>query len=137
MFTMATDRIPVEQWTDPRHRDGWQGELLAADWLKQRGWRLESHRFALGHHDVDLVMRRGSMVAFVEVKVRRSARFGTGEEAVSRRKRRVIEHLAWAWILRHGQSGDQYRFDVVALAGAGPGATSLRHIEDAWRPGWR
>ncbi len=56
-------------------------------------------------------------MAFVEVKVRRSPRFGAGEEAIPLRKRRVIEHLAWAWILRHGRSGDQYRFDVVALAG--------------------
>ena len=137
MPAMATNRIPVEQWTDPRHRDGWQGELLAAEWLQRRGWSLESHRFALGHHDVDLIMRRGPLVAFVEVKVRRSSRCGAGEEAISPRKRRVIEHLAWAWILRHGRASDQYRFDVVALAGPGPGVTSIRHIEDAWRPGWR
>lgn len=134
---MATPRIPVDQWSDPRHREGWQGEIAAADWLAERGWRLETHRFSLGHHDLDLVMRRGAVVAFIEVKVRRSARYGAGEEAIPRAKRRVIERLAWAWILRHGRSGDQYRFDVVALAGSGPAASTLRHIPDAWRPGWR
>lgn len=134
---MPPPRIPVDQWTDARHREGWQGELAAADWLSCRGWQLEAHRFTLGRHDLDLVMRRGVLVAFVEVKVRRSQRCGAGEEAVSPRKRRTIERLAWAWILRHGRSGDQYRFDVVALAGPGPGANTFRHIEDAWRPGWR
>ncbi len=134
---MSSHRIPVEQWTDPRHRDGWQGELAAAAWLERRGWTFEAHRFALGHHDIDLVMRRGAIVAFIEVKVRRSSRFGAGEEAISHRKRRVIERLAWAWILRHGQADQQYRFDVVALDGSGPGNPLIRHIPDAWRPNWR
>jgi putative endonuclease len=91
----------------------------------------------MGRHDLDLIVRRGDLVAFVEVKARRSDRCGSGEEAVGPRKRRTLERVAWSWILRSGRSGDQYRFDVVVLSGDGPGAQTLRHIEDAWRPGWR
>lgn len=133
---MRVHPIP-DDWTDPRHRDGWEGERLAAEWLARTGWRLEAHRFRLGRHDLDLVVRRGAEVAFVEVKVRRSAHCGQGEEAVRARKRRTLERLAWAWILRHGQVGDHYRFDVVALNGGGPGTASIQHFPDAWRPGWR
>ncbi|HEX3927613.1 MAG TPA: YraN family protein [Gemmatimonadales bacterium] len=134
---MPTSPVPPEQWTDRRHRDGWDGELIAADWLRRRGWRVEAHRFRLGRHDLDLIARRGELVAFVEVKARRSTRCGAGEEAVSLKKRLVIERVAWSWIVRHGRIGDQYRFDVIALAGNGPGAADLRRIADAWRPGWR
>ena len=133
---MASTRIPPEQWTDPRHRDGWDGELLAAEWLIDRGWHIEAHRFRMGRHDLDLVARRGDIVAFVEVKTRRSNRCGSGMEAIGARKRRVIERLAWGWILKHGRAGDQYRFDVAALDGFGPCAR-VSYLEDAWRPNWR
>jgi len=134
---VSTERIPPAEWSDPRHRDGWDGEITAGRWLVARGWRIEAHRYRMGRHDLDLIARRGGLVAFVEVKARRSGRFGAGEEAVGPRKRRVLEQVAWSWILRHGRSGDQYRFDVLVLMGEGPGAQTLRHIEDAWRPGWR
>ena len=40
--------------------------------LTSCGWQIEGHRFRLGHHDVDVVARRGPLVAFVEVKARGS-----------------------------------------------------------------
>lgn len=129
---MTRARIPVSEWTDPRHVAGWRAEVAAGRWLARRGWTVEAHRWRLGRHDVDLVVRRGTVVAFVEVKLRRSGRYGAGEEAVGPRKRRAIEQGAWWWVLRHGRPGDRYRFDVVALGGG-----RIRHLEDAWRPGWR
>ncbi|MEP6590105.1 MAG: YraN family protein [Gemmatimonadota bacterium] len=134
---MSTTRIPPADWTDPRHRLGWEAELLAGQWLEAAGWEVVAHRWRLGRHDLDLIVRRGPLVAFVEVKIRRSDHCGAGEEAISQRKRRIIERAAWAWILRHGRAGDQYRFDVMALSGPGPGGVAVRHLEDAWRPGWR
>jgi putative endonuclease len=134
---VTTTRVPPTDWTDPRHRDGWQAEITAGRWLIKRGWRVEAHRYRMGRHDLDLIVRRGDLVAFVEVKARRSDRYGAGEEAVGQSKRRTIERVAWSWILRSGRPGDQYRFDVLVLTGEGPGAQTLRHIEDAWRPGWR
>jgi putative endonuclease len=134
---MSTHRIPPAEWTDPRHRDGWDAEIAAGRWLLRGGWRIEAHRFRMGRHDLDLIARRGELVAFIEVKARSSSRFGSGEEAVGDRKRRILERVAWCWILKNGRPGDQYRFDVLVLTGEGPGAQALRHLEDAWRPGWR
>lgn len=134
---VPTPRIPPADWSDPRHRLGWEAELIAGKWLQCRGWQVVAHRWRLGRNDLDLIARRGGLVAFIEVKVRRSGRCGSGEEAVGYKKRRAIERAAWAWILRHGRSGDRYRFDLIALAGPGPGALAVNHIEDAWRPGWR
>lgn len=127
---------PVDEWTDARHRYGVAAEEAVAEHLSALGWRIEAHRWKLGRHDLDLIARKADLVAFIEVKARGSNRFGGGEEAVSRRKRSVIERAAWSWILRHGQSGDRYRFDVITLRGMGPGA-QITHLEDAWRPGWR
>ena len=124
---------PVSQWTDPRHRRGYAGERAAMSYLLRLGWRIEAHRFRLGHHDLDVVARLGSLVAFVEVKTRRSVRFGQPVEAVSRRKQAVMARLAELWRVRFGLPGDRYRFDVIAVREGDSTSPQLIHIEDAWR----
>lgn len=126
-----------EFWSDPRHRAGFDAEVAAGEWLERRGWRVEAHRFRLGRHDLDLIARQGPIVAFIEVKLRRSLRCGAGEEAIGARKRHALERTAWSWIVRHGQPGDQYRFDVIALEGEAGVGQRVTHLADAWRPGWR
>ncbi|HEU4525437.1 MAG TPA: YraN family protein, partial [Gemmatimonadales bacterium] len=64
--------VPVSHWADRRQRRGVAGERAAMAYLTSCGWNIESHRFRLGRHDVDLVARKGHLVAFVEVKTRRS-----------------------------------------------------------------
>ena len=124
--------VPVEDWEDPRHRRGVAGERLALAWLTSCGWQIEAHRFRMGRHDVDLVARRGNVVAFVEVKTRADDSFGSPLEAIGWQKRRSIGRVAEAWRLRHGRPGDEYRFDVVTVVGSG-GAQTVEHVPDAWR----
>ena len=60
----ATRRfIPVIEWEDERHLLGVEGERLAIAFLISCGWSVEAHRFRLGHHDIDLVVRKGRTVA--------------------------------------------------------------------------
>jgi putative endonuclease len=130
----ATRRfIPVREWDDERQVLGLEGERTAIAYLTSCGWSLEAHRFKLGRHDVDLVMRRGQTVAFVEVKTRRSNTCGSGIEAVPRRKQRDIARVASIWALRHGRPDDEYRFDVVAVETSAGSAPVVEHVVDAWR----
>lgn len=123
---------PVSAWTDPRHRCGYAGERLAIQHLLRAGWRIEAHRFRLGRHDLDLVARQGPLVAFIEVKTRRSRRFGAPAESVGWQKRAVLSRLAEVWRQRFGLPTDRYRFDVISIEpdSAGPRVT---HLADAWR----
>ena len=83
----ATRRfVPVIEWEDERQVLGLEGERLAIAFLTSCGWLVEAHRFRLGRHDIDLVVRSGRLVAFVEVKTRRSLNYGSGLQAVSARK---------------------------------------------------
>jgi len=125
-----------EACSDPRHRRGLLGELAARDYLLARGWVLLAHRYRFGRHDLDLIVRRGAVVAFVEVKARLPAGYGSPAEAVGWRKRRILERGAEWWRLRHERPGDRFRFDVVAVE-FGPeegGPPRVMHLEDAWRP---
>jgi putative endonuclease len=136
---MPKSRVPVPpaQWTDPRHRRGYLGERLAIAHLLQAGWRIEAHRFRLGHHDVDLVARQGNLVAFIEVKTRRSVRFGRPEESVGFRKQAILTRMAECWRVRFGLPQDRYRFDLIAVDDS-PDLSpcpQIRHIENAWQLG--
>jgi putative endonuclease len=116
------------------HRLGRRFEDLAVGWLEQRGWRVLERNVRFQRREIDLIARRGAVLAFVEVKGRRGAGYGRPEEAVTARKRREIESVARWWIARHGEAGLSYRFDVVAVAPRPGGGAAIEHLEDAWRP---
>jgi putative endonuclease len=130
---MATTRVPkpVSDWTDPRHRRGHAGERLALAYLVERGWHIEAHRFRLGHHDLDLIARRGRLVAFIEVKAWRPSRFGSPLRAIGRRKRAILFRLGELWRARFGVPGDEYRFDLIVVSAESPNP-QITHIEGAW-----
>jgi putative endonuclease len=130
----ATRRFtPVAEWEDERHVLGLEGERIALAYLSSCGWAVEAHRFKLGRHDLDLIIRKGRSVAFVEVKTRRSYCCGSGLEAVSRRKQRDIARVASAWVLRYGRPDDEYRFDLVSVQPKPGGKPVVEHVADAWR----
>jgi putative endonuclease len=112
---------------------GDRGERLAAEHLERAGWTILARNYRIGHREVDLVVRRGEVVAFVEVKTRAGLGYGHPLEAITRAKQREVAFVAQCWIDRHGFAGVDYRFDAVAillLAGREP---VIEHIEDAWR----
>ena len=117
--------------TKQRQAFGLLGERLAARWLKRDGWDVVAHRFRSGHRDIDLIMRRGNDVAFVEVKARRGDGFGSPVEAVHFRKRRELGRSARVWVDRHGADELSYRFDVIGVLVSGQ-TVRIRHIPDAF-----
>ena len=123
---------PSHEWQDPRQLRGLWGERLALAYLTACGWSVEAHRFRFGRHDLDLVVRRGSLVAFVEVKTRASGVCGDPAASLTSAKRRTLARMAAVWRARHGRRGDEYRFDLftVRVAGLTP---RIDHVADAWR----
>ena len=107
------------------------GERIAERWLRKRGWRILQRRFRSGHRDIDLVMERAGLVAFVEVKARRGESFGGPVGAVNWRKQRELGRSARVWIHRHGHSVEAYRFDVVGVLVVGT-RVRVRHVENAF-----
>ena len=88
-------------------------------------------RFRNGHRDIDLVVERDGLVAFVEVKARRGDRFGGPVEAVNWRKQKELGRSAQVWIDRHGRGPEAYRFDVIGVLVAGS-RVRVRHVENAF-----
>lgn len=124
-------------WKDPRHRRGWEGEVIARKYLERHGWRVLHQRFRMGRLEIDLVARRGAVVAFIEVKTRFGDAFGSPLEAVTAHKQGEIARVASAWIDRFGATGEVYRMDVIGVTLRGPGSPQIDHVTNAFRPGWR
>ncbi|MGH7458024.1 MAG: YraN family protein [Longimicrobiaceae bacterium] len=114
-------------------RFGDRGEEAAARHLELCGWTVVDRNFRMGRKEIDLVARRGQVVAFVEVKARAGPGYGHPLEAITWKKRREIQQVASAWIDRHGGEGDVYRFDAVAVHAAPNRPPAIEHVEDAWR----
>jgi putative endonuclease len=112
---------------------GDRGEELAARHLQAKGWVILGRNFRMGRKEIDLVARRGEVVAFVEVKTRSGLGYGHPLEAITWKKRREIQQVAAAWIDRFGRPDDTYRFDAVAVVVHAGGPPAFEHVEDAWR----
>lgn len=114
-------------------RLGERGEDLAARFLTLTGWRILDRNFRMGRKEIDLIVRRGEIVAFVEVKTRSGLGYGHPLEAITWKKRREIQQVASAWVDRNGLPGDTYRFDAVAVQVVAGREPLIEHLEDAWR----
>jgi putative endonuclease len=108
--------VEPERPTDSRTRIGGAKESLAADFLARHGLQLvaRNHRCRLG--EIDLVMREGGTLVFVEVRYRGSSRYGTPAETVDGRKQRRLIAAAGHY-LQANPSVLPCRFDVVAISG--------------------
>ncbi|TCP34164.1 YraN family protein [Sphingomonas sp. BK235] len=105
---------------------GRRGERIAAWWLRLQGWEILDRRVRSRAGEVDLVARRGTLVAFVEVKTRRSA--AALDTAIDARRLARVAAAAEVLMPRYAAPGDDIRVDVILLA---PGVRP-RHIENAW-----
>jgi putative endonuclease len=87
-------------------------EARAARWYRLRGYRVLARNVWLGGFELDLVVRRGRVVAFVEVKSKAGDGYGTPEEMVTPVKVARLRRAAGAWL--EGSPGLVPRFDVAA-----------------------
>ena len=107
---------------------GREGETRAALWLQAKGWSVLARRVKTPRGEIDLVARRGGVVAFVEVKWRKTRPeldFAIDHYRLSR-VAAAVECVAH----EYANEGEDIRIDVILLA-----PRSLpRHIVNAWQP---
>jgi putative endonuclease len=112
---------------------GGYGERVAIAHLVERGLLLLDRNWRCPEGELDAVMRdRGDVLVFVEVKTRRSERFGTPAEAVGPAKVRRMRRLAAAWLAQAGIHPAEVRFDVVEVRPRPSGAADVTHLPGAF-----
>ena len=97
-----------------RVAQGTAAEDLALRYLEARGLNLVTRNFRCRTGELDLIMRDGEQLVFVEVRSRRHARYGTPAESVTRTKQQRLLRAA-AFYLQRQRLDPPCRFDVVAI----------------------
>ena len=93
-------------------------EKVACEVLQLKGLQLIDHNFSTTLGEIDLIMRDGSTLVFIEVRQRRSAAYGLAEETIGHRKQERIRRVANQFLQRNSKGDDQQcRFDVFAVNG--------------------
>jgi len=113
---------------------GRAAEEAAARYLTQGGWRLLGRNVRIGRGELDIVARRGPVLAFVEVKARRTSTCGAPEDAVGALKRRQVARLAELWLAARPwamKGVDEVRFDIIAVDSVAFPST-IRHLPAAF-----
>ena len=93
------------------------GEDQAARWYRGHGYEILARNWRTKGGELDLVVRCGHIVAFVEVKTRATDAYGDPALAVTSRKQTRLRRLAASWLAATGHHGVEVRFDVVSVLG--------------------
>ncbi len=95
-----------------------RGERRALWHYRLRGYRIVGSNVRAGRYELDLIVRRGHTLLFVEVKQRSGPGFGGALGAVDAEKRRRVRRAAQAWLTHHPQRrGVRIGFEIAALEG--------------------
>ena len=126
------------QWAAPSSRGtlGRVGEEAAATSYRKAGYRVVARNWRCQLGEIDLILARGTLVVFCEVKTRRVIAYGPPFEAVTHRKQRKLRALAETFLRATrtgaGSLGVDVRFDVASVTLGPDGRPELHLFEGAF-----
>jgi len=110
---------------------GKEGERVAEQYLKKKGYKLVERNYRCAAGELDLIVLDRRVVVFVEVKTRTGQGFGSPLEAVEFRKQRKMIRAAQYFLSAKGLHQRDARFDVVGVSWPGI-EPMVEHIENAF-----
>ena len=97
---------------------GEKSESVTVDFLKKQGYRIIELNYRTKLGEIDIIAKQEKTLVFIEVKARKSSRFGRPELAVTPKKQRKISMVALYYLKSTKQGNAKARFDVVAINSA-------------------
>ncbi len=113
-----------------REKGDW-GEEVAVGYLVKHGYDILRRNYRFGRGEIDIIVRKGQLVTFVEVKSGYSGKYGPIEARVTPAKQRQLKRIAGHYIERHAAENDDFRMDVIVVEGSA-GRHTIRHYESAF-----
>jgi putative endonuclease len=107
-------------------------EQLVAEALERQGWVVRDRNVRCRHGELDVVAEKGEVLAFVEVRMRATDRFGSPTESVLGPKQRRVVLAATEYCQRHRLFERVIRFDVASVVGRGRSGV-VEFVEDAFQ----
>ncbi|UCE63621.1 MAG: YraN family protein [Nitrospirota bacterium] len=116
-------------------RFGEAAEILAQQWLRKKGYRILERNIRLPGGELDMIVRHGDMLVFVEVKARRTDKYGGAPYAIHRSKEQRMIKLAAQYMAQLSPEtfhAGPCRFDVILCQQKLNGPIEIQHIENAF-----
>lgn len=113
---------------------GKEGEELAANHLKNLGFSILARNYRQKSGEIDIIARDGDCLVFVEVKTRKSLRFGQPFEAVTTKKQAQLSRVALDYLSRNELLDQPARFDVISILLPDNGKANIEHLSNCFEP---
>ncbi len=94
---------------------GVRGEEIAVDLLKKNGYRIIARNYRTKLGEIDIIATQAGTICFVEVKARKSIKFGLPEESVATTKQKHAARAALFYLKQNKLFDKKARFDVVSI----------------------
>jgi putative endonuclease len=107
----------IEGMVAPHLLQGRKGERIACRYLLRQGFDILARRYHTRSGELDIVALDKDTLAFIEVKMRSSRKFGEPWEFVDWRKQQILRRAAEEFIADHDLGQYAYRFDIVSVLG--------------------
>ena len=109
---------------------GKQGELKAQEFLTSLDFKIRERNWRYNKGEIDIIVEKGDLLVFVEVKTRSSLAFGLPQDFVKNNQVKKLIEVANAYVAEVDWQGD-VRFDIIAIHQEGEKNT-LEHLEEAF-----
>lgn len=106
---------------------GAQGETLAVKYLKDKKYKIIKQNYVTKIGEIDIIAQLKDITVFVEVKARKSNRFGYPREAINLAKQQKIRTVATQYMLANKLMNSKVRFDCIEILG-----DQITHIENCF-----
>ncbi len=109
---------------------GLAAEKAAANWLKLKGYKILETRYKTKFGEIDLIISKKDVIAFVEVKARKDK--SQALESVTPKMQERITQAAMYYISQNNVCDYDLRFDVVTVSPTFLGFNHIEHLDNAW-----
>lgn len=107
------------------------GEMSACEYLERKHYKLVDYNYSTRFGEIDLIMKKGKYLCFIEVKTRNSNSIAEPREFVDYKKQQKIITTAEIYLSQH-KTKLQPRFDVVEVICQNNSIKSIKHLENAF-----
>ncbi len=108
------------------------GEQMAVDYLTTIGYEILARRYRTCTGEIDIIAKDSDILVFIEVKARRTTKFGRPAEAVTYAKRAKITKTALCYLNQFHCSDSKCRFDIFEIFGSPNDGFKYNHIINAF-----
>ena len=116
-------------------KSGDTGEQLVADYLATQGYKIVATNYQKQYGEIDIIIEKDDVLAFVEVKTRFNPLFDM-TELISPSKQRKIVMVGQHYCAYNNIQNKTIRFDVALVSNDGPSDFKINIIENAFGQGW-